>query len=67
MKYEVTKDCIISGNKARAGQVVELSDIDAGKLMGIGRVKPYEESEKPATQDRQVKKTTTRTRKPKAK
>lgn len=74
MHYRVLRDCIISGAKARAGDIVALNDSLANEMMAIGRVVP--DTAMPKTSDRQVKevekrgnsKTTTRkqSRKPRA-
>lgn len=71
MKYLVMKNCIVGGAKARAGEVIELAQLDADKLMAIGRVRPHEEpveekAPESKIEDRQVKKTTTRSRTRKA-
>jgi len=53
MNYRVLRDCIISGAKARAGDVIALSDSLANQMMAIGRVMP--DTAMPKTSDRQIK------------
>lgn len=53
MNYRVLRDCIISGAKARAGDVIAMDDSLADQMMAIGRIVP--ETAMPKTSDRQVK------------
>lgn len=46
MKYDVIKGCVIKGTPHQAGEVVEIDDITARGLMGIGRVAPHSEEKK---------------------
>lgn len=46
MKYEVTRDCVIKGNRHKVGDVVsDLSEQLAKDLMAIGRLAPHHEPE----------------------
>lgn len=58
MNYRVLRDCMIQGAKARAGDVIAVSDSMANQLMAIGRIIP--ERAMPKTSDRQVKEVQTR-------
>lgn len=40
MKYRIIRDCMIEGAKARAGDVVELSDANGRTLIWMGRAVP---------------------------
>lgn len=51
MKYQVMKNCIISGHRAKAGDVVEIDDREANELLGIGRIAPHHE---PKVENRSV-------------
>lgn len=61
MKYRIIRDCMIEGAKARAGDVLQLSDRDGRNLVWLGRAVPEEaitnsmNDEQPLA-DRQVKK-----------
>tara|TARA_R110000823_G_scaffold314456_2_gene443675 strand:+ start:5363 stop:5611 length:249 start_codon:yes stop_codon:yes gene_type:complete len=54
MKYRILRDCIIgNGAKARAGDIVELSESLAKTLLSIGKVIP--DNAMPKISDREVK------------
>lgn len=44
MKYEVQKGCVIKGSAYQPGAVVEVDDVTARALMGIGRIAPHDDS-----------------------
>lgn len=44
MKYEVNKRCVIKGEVHDVGAIIELDSELAGRMMGIGRVTPADES-----------------------
>ena len=52
MKYEVIKGCVIKGSQHKVGDIVEIDDVTANGLMGIGRVAPHATEEK--VEDRSV-------------
>ena len=43
MKYQVLRNCVIDGAPRKAKSVMEISDLEAKALMGIGRIAPYDE------------------------
>lgn len=51
MKYQVLKNCVFSGGRAKVGEVIEVGDKEATELMGIGRITPHHE---PVVENRSV-------------
>ena len=45
MKYQVVKGCVIKGEGHQPGSIVELDELLARQLMGIGRVVPQDDAE----------------------
>jgi hypothetical protein len=43
MKYKVLRNTVAGGRVRRMGSIVELDDLEAKELMGMGRVAPHAE------------------------
>lgn len=54
MKYVVTHQCVVSGNLARVGDVIEPNATDTKTLLGLGYIEEHVAKEAPKTTNRAV-------------